>query len=401
MIHDRAEARKRIYTTLYQKHLLKTSAFHKLREIFNGSGDEPARDLKIFDYDGYDWLGLDMTPTECLLDEHSFGHGLVISLNLLGIDPTKIETKPADEKIALYANWTTRYDGYDWQSGKQVPINARRRKAIEEMAVTVLKVNPADIKTGWVVAHPPGCFAQTVLEVDAGVRHGYVRHGKVGLKVFNFQRGMNEWGRLNKFYQDYQAKLPGLDGNEHVQKVHEWGTCKNANGVERPYLVQEWIEGETLDALVKNGMSRGDILRVLDDLFLKLLIPLWGQGTKWWDARRSNYVLHPQRGLVMIDPDTLADFAEEIATTPGVYVKRNGCNPDEAISRYTTMIIDLALACSDGKPDRSLKKAVRSLCAAHLDACFRIANCPIRCQRIGMKRQRQRIKHSGWNTSSC
>jgi predicted NAD-dependent protein-ADP-ribosyltransferase YbiA (DUF1768 family) len=376
VIYDRAEARKRIYTALYQKHLLKTPAFHKLREIFNGSADEPTRDLKIFDYDGYDWLGLDMTPTECLLDEHSFGHGLVISLNLLGIDPTKIETKPADEKIALYVNWTDHYDGYDWKSGRQKPINGRRRKAIEELAVTVLKVNPSDIKPGWALAHPPGCFAQTVLEVDAGVRHSYARHGKVGLKVFNFQRGMNEWGRLNRFYQNYQSKLPGLAGNDHVQKVFAWGTCKNAYGVERPYLVQEWIEGETLDKRIKNGMSRGDILRVLDDLFLKLLVPLWGQGTKWWDARRSNYVLHPQRGLVMIDPDTLADFAEEIATKPGVYEKRNGCNPDDAISQYTAMIIDMALACSDGKPDLNLKKSVRSLSTAHLDACFRIAKCP-------------------------
>jgi hypothetical protein len=376
VIFDRAEARKRIYTALYQKHLLKTPAFHKLREIFNGSADEPARDLKIFDFDGYDWLGLDMTPTECLLDEHSFGHGLVISLNLLGIDPTKIEQKPADEKIELNVNWRDHYDSYDWKSGKQLPINARRRKTIEDMAADVLGLDPADIKPGWGVAHPPGCFAQTVIAVNEGLRHRYARHGKVGLKVFNFQRGMNEWGRLKRFYADYKDKLPGLKENDHVQKVHAWGTWKTAYGVERPYLVQEWIDGKTVDSLVKNGISLVDILRVLDDLFLKLLIPLWGQGMKWWDARRSNYVLHPKRGLVMIDPDTLADFAEEIATTPDVYAKRNTCNADEAISRYTTLIMDMALTCSDGKPARSLKKDVRSLCVTRLDPLFRITNCP-------------------------
>jgi hypothetical protein len=241
----------------------------------------------------------------------------------------------------------------------------------------MLEIPAADVKRGWGVSYPPGCFAQTVIAVNDGVRHRHSKYGKIGLKIFNLQRGLNEWGRLKKFYREYRAKLPGLDGNQHIQKVYEWGICKNADGVERPCLAQEWIEGETIEQLIKAGkISRADVLRILDDLFLKLLIPLWGQGTKWWDARQSNYVLHPQRGLVMIDPDTLADFAEEIATTPGVYEKRNKCNPDEAISRYTTMIIDMALACSDGRPDRSLKKAVRSLCAAHLDACFRIANCP-------------------------
>ena len=78
----------------------------------------------------------------------------------------------------------------------------------------------------------------------------------------------------------------------------------------------------------------------------------------------------------MIDSDTLADFAEEIATTPEVFAKRNTCNPDEAISRYVTMIIDLALSCTGRKQDRKLTKSVRSLCATNLDAYFRIANCP-------------------------
>ena len=377
VIHDRAEARKRIYATLYQKHLLKTPAYHKLREIFNGSADAPSRDLMIFDYDGYDWLGLEMTPEECLLDDHSFGHGLVISLNLLGIDPTKIEVRREPERFEFNVNWRDHYDNYDWQGGRQAPLIARRKKGIEEKAAAMLEIHEADVKRGWGVAYPPGCFAQTVIAVNDGVRHRHSKYGKIGLKIFNLQRGLNEWGRLKKFYREYRAKLPGMEVNQHIQKVYEWGICKNADGVERPCLAQEWIEGETIEQLIKAGkISRADVLRILDDLFLKLLIPLWGQGTKWWDARQSNYVLHPQRGLVMIDPDTLADFAEEIATTPGVYEKRNKFNPDEAISRYTTMIIDLALACSDGKPDRSLKKAVRSLCAAHLDSCFRVAKCP-------------------------
>ena len=377
VIYDRVEARKRIYTTLYQKHLLQSPAFHKLRDIFNGTADEPARDLMIFDYDGYDWIGLDMTPTECLLDDHSFGHGLVISLNLVGIDPTKIETKPIEEKYDLKLNWINHYDNYDWKSGRQRPINDRRRKAIEDMAVKVLELNPGDLQPSWGIAHPPGCFAQTVIEVTGMLRNRYAEHGKIGFKIFNYQRGMNEWGRLKKFYAEYKDRLPGLKENQQVQKVFTWGTYENQFGVRRAYLVQEWIEGATLDELIKQGLKRKDILKILEDLFLKLLIPLWGQGLKWWDARGSNYVYNPKRGLVMIDPDSLADFAEEIVTTPGEYKKRNECNPDQAIARYTTLITNLALACSDGKPDQNLKKNVRSLFSDHLDAHFRNAKYPL------------------------
>ena len=86
------------------------------------------------------------------MDEHSFGHGLVISLNLLGIDPTKIEVRREPEQFELNVNWRDHYDNYDWQGGRQAPLNDRRKKAIEETTATMLEIPAADVKRGWGVA---------------------------------------------------------------------------------------------------------------------------------------------------------------------------------------------------------------------------------------------------------
>jgi hypothetical protein len=45
----------------------------------------------IFDFDGYDHVELGMTVEDTIRDlNHSWGHGLVLSFLLRGIDPTRI-----------------------------------------------------------------------------------------------------------------------------------------------------------------------------------------------------------------------------------------------------------------------------------------------------------------------
>ena len=47
--------------------------------------------LAIFDFDGYDYKELGMTPEDTIRDlNHSWGHGLVLSLLLEGIDPRRL-----------------------------------------------------------------------------------------------------------------------------------------------------------------------------------------------------------------------------------------------------------------------------------------------------------------------
>ena len=84
---DALQARQIIYARLYRQFVLKTRGFQQLRKMASRGVD-----LKMFDRDGYDWVELGMTPADCVRHPHSFGHGMVISFLLQGINPTKLVT---------------------------------------------------------------------------------------------------------------------------------------------------------------------------------------------------------------------------------------------------------------------------------------------------------------------
>jgi len=79
------EARREIYAALYCREVVKTPEYRRLETLFRGG------DLSIFDFDGYDFVELGMTPDDTIRDlDHSWGHGLLLALMLRGIDPRRL-----------------------------------------------------------------------------------------------------------------------------------------------------------------------------------------------------------------------------------------------------------------------------------------------------------------------
>jgi len=85
VITDPVQARREIYATVYAKAVQKTPAFQRLSQVAK------AGDLAIYDIDGYDYVALGLSPDDTIqVLEHSWGHGLLLTLMLQGIDPTKL-----------------------------------------------------------------------------------------------------------------------------------------------------------------------------------------------------------------------------------------------------------------------------------------------------------------------
>jgi hypothetical protein len=79
------EARREIYVNLYCREVVQTHSYQEL-ETLHQSGD-----LAIFYFDGYDYLELEMTPGDTIRDlDHSWGHGLLLTFLLEGIDPRNL-----------------------------------------------------------------------------------------------------------------------------------------------------------------------------------------------------------------------------------------------------------------------------------------------------------------------
>jgi hypothetical protein len=145
-----------------------------------------------------------------------------------------------------------------------------------------------------------------------------------------------------------------------VQEVITTGSQITPDGRTHRYIIQKWIAGDTLDMLIKRGITQAEILRVLDDLFLKVVIPLWQAGVVWWDFRLNNMVFTPERKLHMIDSDVLEASAKELLTKPNEFRKRNG-HSHTLIERYREWMLQPMLLKCLGLKGESKKQVCAKL----------------------------------------
>jgi len=254
-------------------------------------------------------------------------------------------------------NWKDNYDSHAWGiATQQQPLTPPERTVIERLAGQILGLTPAAAQKCWGCAHPPGRHANTVLRVHPGVPHRFSEFGAtLGLKFFNATKD-SRWlaPAMVKFHATQRKLLPGLP-NPHVQEVYAGGSLRGSDGIERHYLVQQWIEGDCLEACVRTALSEEQALQIADDLFLQIIIPLWGGGDFWWDVRASNYVVTPEHRLIMIDSDVLAAYLAEKLAQPPRYEQRN-CKRHVPLQRYPALVAAVALASPGGR--RRLKGKV-------------------------------------------
>jgi hypothetical protein len=265
-------------------------------------------------------------------------------------------------------NWKP-YDQHTWENSDQRPFNATEKKHFEQLAGKILWLPGVEMQDCWGTVCPPGRNA-AVIRVHPDVRHRFERNGlrEVGLKIFNLVDGKVMWPSVFKFHDGQRGKLPGLP-NAQVQEVLACGTHPDGVGSERGYLVQQWVEGTALDQKIEAGLTADETLQIIDDLFLKIIIPLWGVGTSWWDVRDSNYVVTPAGQLVMIDSDSVGAYADEIVETPTVFAKRNR-GSITAMIRYGSLLITLARRLAPRGTKSAVEREVRVLVARHLLPVF-------------------------------
>lgn len=227
------------------------------------------------------------------------------------------------------------YDGFDWTNARQSPMGADERAEVETLAADLMSVSQEERLETWSVASPPGRFAATVIHILPRIHHRYLDHAaghqiaEVGVKIFKTNRdACREAKRVLPFHHEQVHKLPGLP-NDHVQKTLGGGIHRDRRGVERPYVIQEWVSGQTLEQLLRREWLDTPpdvdcVETILEQLFLKIIIPLWSEGTIWWDIRDANYCWdRASRTLKLIDIDSLAAYADEILNTPDIWERRD------------------------------------------------------------------------------
>jgi hypothetical protein len=197
----------------------------------------------------------------------------------------------------------------------------------------------------------------------------------VGVKVLKANAdARQEAQRVIPFHTRLIHQIPGLP-NPHVQRTLEAGFWPDARGQERACIVQEWVEGVTLEELVRRQWVRepvdGSRVRlILEQLLGGIIIPLWGAGTIWWDVRDANCCWNePGRHLTLIDVDALAAYADEIVATPHVWERRE-TGRRTALGRLRQMTLRLLLAQGAGT-GKGLRTALPRLWHSELEPALR------------------------------
>jgi hypothetical protein len=240
------------------------------------------------------------------------------------------------------------YDAFDWAAASQAPMAGAERDEVEALAAELLELPKDGRASCWGSCSPPGRFAATVIRVTTPLPPRYrlladeKSIAEVGVKVFkSTSDARREGDRAVRFSHQLQ-RLPGLP-NEHVQRVLAAGNRA------RHYLIQEWVAGSSLEDLVRRTWPEqppgaGVVRSILEQLFGKIVIPLWSAGTIWWDFRDANYCWDESTGrLAMIDVDSLSAYADEILGSPQTWARRKK-GRQTALPRLRQMALRLVLS---------------------------------------------------------
>ncbi len=250
--------------------------------------------------------------------------------------------------LFMALDWTG-YDEYFDTPRSQLKIDGLTKKEVEALCAEILSLplSLVDAPIVWGACSPPGVSAQTVVRVPGSVPHRFSSESgakPIGVKIFKSEKGAGAPRQADVIgaHSSLRPRIPGLP-NPLVQEVYFAGRLRN-----RFYLVQEWIEGESLGSVLSRGdcLSFEEVREWLRDLFEGILIPLWSLGTIWWDIRGDNYCLTPvgeRRRLVMIDTDSVLAYATEIVEAPEIFLNRDRVKKT-AMRRVKTMAEHLVYA---------------------------------------------------------
>ena len=265
-------------------------------------------------------------------------------------------------------NWNN-YDGYFNHPRDQQQIDDNTKLEMESIASEILGLDRQTMQSTWGSCSPPGVSAQTVVRVESSIPHrftGICQNKAIGLKIFKNGKGC----KMVHGHTHSRRKLPGLP-NDFVQEVYDAG---EHNGTF--FLLQGWIEGESLETYLnrKTQLPPDEVQQLLKDLFEGIIIPLWSAGSIWWDIRAGNFCVterDSKKRLVLIDTDSLLDYADEIIETPLVFTERNR-GKVTALKRIKTIVTDLVLSAIPVENLRgkrsSLKQQIRAIADASLIA---------------------------------
>jgi hypothetical protein len=210
-----------------------------------------------------------------------------------------------------------------------LPVPSSELDDLEADVLNILGLDPGLKHQEWAELLPPGVLAYVLRPLDniafnnpaIAARAAEMSVLQISLKIYATARGQRQGPCIVGFQQRRVENKRPFQSRTDIQKVLDAGEWQGAEGTSRFWLLQEYVEGRTLEEMLAHVWTAVDVLdrltarQLLEDLFA-ILTDIWiapeeGMEGFFWDIRAANWVVTPQNRLVLIDSDGLKAGREE------------------------------------------------------------------------------------------
>lgn len=190
------------------------------------------------------------------------------------------------------------------------------------------------------------CGARTrrVLKVPPGLQHRWAgRQDELVVKLYKSPLDRPPAAGTQAyldFHRDAFPREPSLMGNPSVQQSLAAGFTRGLG----PWAVLSWVEGEELRDCCEEGRLAPEQARaVLEQLLLRIFVPLWAAGLRFKDCHPGNFIV-PGSGpaVVMIDTDQLRKGTFEKQASPTAWQQRTR-HEQSGLKRLPGLVCKVAL----------------------------------------------------------
>jgi len=208
-----------------------------------------------------------------------------------------------------------------------------------------------------------GARTWAVLATPKSVNHRFrSSYSQVVLKFYKGDGSTPGSLQYQAYHQNWFHRVEALTGNRHVQQSLVAGVRKGVG----PYAVLQFIEGEELaEQLRKSDLTKESAGRMLQDILLKIWIPLWAGGLRFKDCHPGNFVVTPEGRTVMIDTEQMRKDAHELLRYPSKWTQRDK-HQESGIARVPRLVQRVILATNSAESGvavlRKVKLALHTSC---------------------------------------
>ena len=201
------------------------------------------------------------------------------------------------------------------------PYPTVEKCALEEDAAKILGVGPSQVDVPWGRAVGYGARSIALIQPAPGVSTRFLdRHGhQVLVKLFIGRGKAGRAGDFLKYHGELFEQIEALTANEHLQQSLEAGSTKQHTH----YAILSCFEGTLFRDYLSVPHTEKEVKCLLQDLFLRIWIPLWAAGLRFKDCHPGNFIVTESMQLGMIDTEQMRKDAFELLTEPNTWTQRD------------------------------------------------------------------------------